>query len=159
MASFVARRAFSTSVRRLADDRAKQQLTQESKRNPEIFILGGVMAAALGGAGLYFGRSPTTATSESPVLKAGMPWETESSGKYKYHPGGNPNAEPKDAPSAVNTVIVPNVTLPKVRQAAASPERRAEFATSPSLSDEHQARDSKPELHEKYNKWGKDGYP
>ncbi|TDZ21134.1 Uncharacterized protein Cob_v005795 [Colletotrichum orbiculare MAFF 240422] len=128
MASFVARRAFSTSVRRLADDRAKQQLTQESKRNPEIFILGGVMAAALGGAGLYFGRSPTTATSESPVLKAGMPWETESSGKYKYHPGGNPNAEPKDAPSAVNTVIVPNVTLPK-------------------------------ELHEKYNKWGKDGYP
>ncbi|KAL0937424.1 uncharacterized protein CTRU02_207155 [Colletotrichum truncatum] len=127
MASFVARRAFSTSIRRLADDRAKQQLTQESKRNPELYILGGVMVAALGGAGLYFGRSPTTATSESPVLKAGMPWETDSEGKYKYHPGGNPKNAPKDAPSAVNSVIIPDVTLPK-------------------------------ELHDKYNKWGKDGY-
>ncbi|KAF6814301.1 hypothetical protein CPLU01_14440 [Colletotrichum plurivorum] len=127
MASFVARRTFSTSIRRLADDHAKQQLTQESKRNPELYILGGVMVAALGGAGLYFGRTPTTSTSESAVLKAGMPWETDSEGKYKYHPGGNPNNAPKDAPSAVNTVIIPDVTLPK-------------------------------ELHEKYNKWGKDGY-
>ncbi|KXH50494.1 hypothetical protein CSAL01_08306 [Colletotrichum salicis] len=165
MASFVARRAFSTSIRRFADEQAKQTLTQESKRNPETLvrdippssrdalrstrpsstarripssrsraseaiqnILGGVMVAALGGAGLYFGRSPTSSTSESPVLKAGMPWETDSEGKYKYHPGGNPANEPKDAPSAVNTVIIPDVTLPK-------------------------------ELHEKYNKWGKDGYP
>ncbi|KAG7056716.1 hypothetical protein JMJ78_0000507 [Colletotrichum scovillei] len=202
MASFVARRAFSTSIRRFADEQAKQTLTQESKRNPEtlvpemplnrpvrrppstaslsprrraseaagtyrrvyeeaiatqrdadgragsgvktsasqesrngrligifdIQILGGVMVAALGGAGLYFGRSPTSSTSESPVLKAGMPWETDSEGKYKYHPGGNPANEPRDAPSAVNTVIIPDVTLPK-------------------------------ELHEKYNKWGKDGYP
>ncbi|OHE99790.1 hypothetical protein CORC01_04926 [Colletotrichum orchidophilum] len=128
MASFVARRAFSTSIRRFADQQAKQTLTQESKRNPETLILGGVMVAALGGAGLYFGRSPTSSTSESPVLKAGMPWETDSEGKYKYHPGGNPANEPRDAPSAVNTVIIPDVTLPK-------------------------------ELHEKYNKWGKDGYP
>ncbi|KAK7455407.1 hypothetical protein Landi51_02611 [Colletotrichum acutatum] len=137
MASFVARRAFSTSIRRFADEQAKQTLTQESKRNPETLILGGVMVAALGGAGLYFaidffsprvGRSPTSSTSESPVLKAGMPWETDSEGKYKYHPGGNPANEPRDAPSAVNTVIIPDVTLPK-------------------------------ELHEKYNKWGKDGYP
>ncbi|KAK1574306.1 uncharacterized protein LY79DRAFT_524110 [Colletotrichum navitas] len=130
MASFVTRRAFSTTVRRLAqiDAQSKQQLTQESKRNPELIILGGVMVAALGGAGLYFGRSPTSSTSESPVLKAGMPWETEGQGKYKYHPGGNPKNEPKDAPSAVNTVIIPDVTLPK-------------------------------ELHDKYNKWGKDGYP
>ena len=58
-----------------------------------------------------------------------MPWETGAEGgKYKYHPGGDPSAEPKDAPSALNVVVVPNVTLPK-------------------------------ELHEKYNKWGKDGYP
>lgn len=49
---------------------------------------------------------------------AGMPWETGSTeGKYRYHPGGNPQAEPKDAPSAVNVVIVPDVTLPKVRMA------------------------------------------
>jgi hypothetical protein len=45
-----------------------------------------------------------------------MPWESETSGgKYKYHPGGDPSIEPKDAPSAVNVVVVPDVNLPKVR--------------------------------------------
>jgi len=43
-----------------------------------------------------------------------MPWETGSSGKYQYHPGGDPNVPPKDAPSAVNVVVIPNVNLPKV---------------------------------------------
>lgn len=57
-----------------------------------------------------------------------MPWEGDGQGKYKYHPGGDVNAEPKDAPSALNSVVVPNVTLPR-------------------------------ELHDKYNKYGKDGYP
>lgn len=45
-----------------------------------------------------------------------MPWETGATeGKYRYHPGGDPDAAPKDAPSAVNVVVVPNVNLPKVR--------------------------------------------
>ncbi|KAG7134905.1 hypothetical protein HYQ45_007262 [Verticillium longisporum] len=101
MASLIARRAFTTSLRRMTDQ-GKQQITQDSKRNPETFILGGVMVFALAGAGFYFGSSPTKSTSET--------------------------HEPRDAPSAVNTVVVPNVTLPA-------------------------------ELHEKYNKWGKDGYP
>ena len=58
-----------------------------------------------------------------------MPWEGDASaGKYKYHPGGDPNQAPRDAPSALNVVVVPNVTLPA-------------------------------ELHDKFNKWGKDGYP
>ena len=51
-----------------------------------------------------------------------MPWQIESSKgdkgnpyfKYQYHPGGDRTKAPKDAPSALNTVIVPNVTLPKV---------------------------------------------
>ena len=51
-----------------------------------------------------------------------MPWQTDDSRpdkgadhfKYKYHPGGDPKKAPKEAPSALNTVIVPNVTLPKV---------------------------------------------
>lgn len=51
-----------------------------------------------------------------------MPWQTEPSKgdkaranfKYKYHPGGDPTKEPKEAPSALNTVIIPNVTLSKV---------------------------------------------
>ncbi len=51
-----------------------------------------------------------------------MPWQTDSSKgedasehfKYQYHPGGDPNTKPKDAPSALHSVIVPNVNLPKV---------------------------------------------
>ncbi|ROW10317.1 hypothetical protein VMCG_01652 [Cytospora schulzeri] len=124
MASRIAARAFSTTARRMNE----QALKQETKRNPELMILGGVMVAALGGAGYYFGRSPTSSTSEQSVPQAGMPWETGSGdGKYQYYPGGDKNATPREAPSAVNVVVVPNVDLPK-------------------------------ELHEKYNKWGKDGY-
>jgi hypothetical protein len=45
-----------------------------------------------------------------------MPWETESAkGKYQYYPQGDASSAPKDAPSAVNVVIVPDVNLPKVR--------------------------------------------
>ncbi|EWZ39706.1 hypothetical protein FOQG_01476 [Fusarium oxysporum f. sp. raphani 54005] len=127
MASRISRRFLSTTARRFQEHQ-KAELKKESRRNPEILILGGVMVAALGGAGYYLGRSPTGATSESPVTIATHPWESGSSGKYQYHPGGDPNAAPKDAPSALNVVVVPNVTLPA-------------------------------ELHEKYNKWGKDGYP
>ncbi|KAK3331034.1 hypothetical protein B0H66DRAFT_545552 [Apodospora peruviana] len=127
MASFIARRAFSTTARRLAS--GEEALKSESKKNPEIMILGGIMVAALAGAGFYFGRSPTGATSEKsvPIAKNSMPWETGADGKYQYHPGGDKSAAPKDAPSAVNVVVVPNVNLPK-------------------------------ELHEQWNKWGKDGY-
>lgn len=76
------------------------------------------------------GRTPTTSTSEATVniAKDGMPWEGGAQGKYQYHPGGDSTAAPKDAPSALNAVVVPNVTLPA-------------------------------ELHEKFNKFGKDGYP
>ncbi|KAK6068922.1 hypothetical protein SCUP234_02939 [Seiridium cupressi] len=160
MASMIARRAalssrafsnrtFTTSVRRSAQ--TDPALKDETKRNPELFILGGIMCLALGGAGLYFGqsntgypsatmkhcsssilpgRTPTKSTSEQSVgmAQSGMPWESGSSeGKYQYHPGGDTSAEPKDAPSAINVVVIPDVNLPK-------------------------------SLHDKYNKWGKDGY-
>ncbi|KAK5991188.1 hypothetical protein PT974_09466 [Cladobotryum mycophilum] len=127
MASHVTRRFFSTTVRRFQEAQ-KQELAKESKRNPEILILGGVMVCALGGAGYYFGRSPTQSTSETDVKIAGSPWDSNSQGKYSYHPGGDTSLAPRDAPSALNAVVVPNVTLPK-------------------------------ELHDKYNKWGKEGYP
>ncbi|ORY55650.1 uncharacterized protein BCR38DRAFT_452061 [Pseudomassariella vexata] len=133
MASFIARRAlqtraFSTTGRRFAQ--ADAALKEETKRNPELMILGGVMALTFAGAGLYFGRTPTKSTSEQEVGMAsqGMPWETGSAeGKYRYHPGGDTSQAPKDAPSAVNVVVIPDVNLPK-------------------------------HLHDKYNKWGKDGY-
>lgn len=64
------------------------------------------------------GSSPTTSTSESKVkmAKSSMPWEgtDAGTGKYQYHPGGDSSAAPKEAPSAVNVVVVPDVTLPKV---------------------------------------------
>ncbi|KXJ94198.1 hypothetical protein Micbo1qcDRAFT_159235 [Microdochium bolleyi] len=129
MASFFARRAFTTSARRFAQA-PDAGLKAETKRNPELAILGGVMVCALGGAGLYFGSSPTKSTSEAEVgiAKEGMPWETGATeGKYRYHPGGDSSQSPRDAPSAVNVVVVPDVNLPK-------------------------------HLHEKYNKWGKEGY-
>ncbi|KAI5464034.1 hypothetical protein BGZ63DRAFT_421121 [Mariannaea sp. PMI_226] len=127
MASHVTRRFLSTTVRRLQDAQ-KNELKKESKRNPETLILGGVMLCALGGAGFYFGRSPTQSTSESSVSITGRPWDSDTEGAYKYYPGGDSSKAPKDAPSALNVVVVPNVTLPA-------------------------------ELHDKYNKWGKEGYP
>jgi hypothetical protein len=63
------------------------------------------------------GRTPTKATDETHVeiAKSGMPWESEGGeGKYSYHPGGDTRNAPKDAPSAINVVVVPDVTLPKV---------------------------------------------
>ncbi|KAF8851111.1 hypothetical protein BDZ45DRAFT_661028 [Acephala macrosclerotiorum] len=126
---------------RLAAQAAKSSeghvLNKGAKRDPELYVLLAVMSGAFGLAGFYFGRKPTSATSETKVNVAagGMPWQSESSKgdsarehfKYQYHPGGDPKNPPKDAPSALHSVIVPNVNLPK-------------------------------ELHEKYNKWGKDGY-
>lgn len=51
-----------------------------------------------------------------------MPWQSGATNgdqarehfKYKYHPGGDPTKPPREAPSALNEVVVPNVTLPKV---------------------------------------------
>lgn len=82
------------------------------------------MSGAFGLAGFYFGRKPTSATSQAEVSVANssMPWQVdhdhEDHGKhfkYQYHPQGDRNQSPKNAPSALNTVVVPNVTLPKVR--------------------------------------------
>ena len=52
-----------------------------------------------------------------------MPWQTASADgdkggsehfKYQYHPGGDRSKAPKNAPSALHSVIIPNVTLKKV---------------------------------------------
>ncbi|KAF2805334.1 uncharacterized protein BDZ99DRAFT_466962 [Mytilinidion resinicola] len=88
------------------------------------------MSGAAGLIGWHFSRSPTSATSEANVAKVehSEPWK-ESGGAtaYQYHPGGDRNAPKKDAPSPLNSVIIPNVNLPK-------------------------------ELHDRFNKWGKDDY-
>lgn len=102
-------------------------LKKGARRDPELYILGGIMSAAFGLAGFYFGRKPTSATSQADVSVANssMPWQVEGDHhdhddhskhfKYQYHPQGDTSQSPKNAPSALNTVVVPNVTLPKVR--------------------------------------------
>ncbi|EXJ68413.1 uncharacterized protein A1O5_08205 [Cladophialophora psammophila CBS 110553] len=111
-------------------------LKKGARRDPELYILLGIMSGAFGLAGFYFGRKPTSATSEAEVsvAQSSMPWQVEHDHedqskhfKYQYHPKGDKNQTPKNAPSALNTVIVPNVTLPKA-------------------------------VHDAFNKWGKENY-
>lgn len=119
-------------------------LQKGAKRDPELYvcwcphvflclfadecfsvqILLGIMSGAFGLAGYYFGRKPTSATSEADisVASSSMPWQIDDHDheddsknfKYRYHPRGDKSQTPKNAPSALNTVIIPNVTLPKV---------------------------------------------
>ncbi|KAF2090391.1 hypothetical protein K490DRAFT_35562 [Saccharata proteae CBS 121410] len=125
------RAAGATAGEGATDDKTagKQALKQAGRRDPELYVLMTIMAGAFGLVGWHFSRSPTSASSENPVSKVpdSEPWKTGGEGKYQYHPGGDERQAPRDAPSALNTVIIPNVNLPK-------------------------------ELHDKYNKYGKDGY-
>ncbi|KAJ5335333.1 hypothetical protein N7541_005160 [Penicillium brevicompactum] len=107
-------------------------LDKAPKRDPELYVLLGVMSGAFLIAGWYFGRKPTSVNSESNVriAQSSMPWHNEDAegakpSKYSYHPHGDKSQPLRAAPSAMNTVIVPNVTLPE-------------------------------ELHEKFNKLGKE---
>ncbi|KAK8185359.1 hypothetical protein HDK77DRAFT_449991 [Phyllosticta capitalensis] len=122
-------RRFASETAAADKDLSKNYLKQAPKKDPELYVLWTIMAGAFGLVGYYFSRKPTSATSENPVAKVpgSEPWNSGSQGKYQYHPGGDTSQAPREAPSALNTVIIPNVNLPK-------------------------------ELHEKYNKWGKDGY-
>jgi hypothetical protein len=74
------------------------------------------MSGAFGLAGWHFSRNPTSSSSENPVAIAAdsEPWKTGGDAKYQYHPGGDTSKPRKDAPSALNEVIVPNVNLPRV---------------------------------------------
>ena len=73
------------------------------------------MCGAFALAGWHFSRSPTNPTSEKAVSKiAGSePWNSGGEGKYQYHPN-NDTSQRKDAPTALNVTIIPNVNLPKV---------------------------------------------
>ena len=76
-----------------------------------------IMVGACGLAGWHFSRNPTGGSSEHNVaaIHGSEPWNTEGGeGKYQYHPGGDTSRGRRDAPSALNEVVVPNVNLPKV---------------------------------------------
>ena len=143
MSSIIGRAAFRATPRlrvtptaRLFDTAAEKAegvkaLKTGAKRDPELYVLFGIMTAAFAGAGYALTTTPTSSTSERDVAKApnSEPWNQEggSNAKYQYYPGGDQNAPKKDAPSALNEVVIPNVNLPK-------------------------------ELHDLYNKFGKDDY-
>lgn len=81
-------------------------------------ILLAIMTGAFTLAGWHFSRNPTSSSSENKVFKAehSEPWKTGGNAAYQYHPHGDPSKGRKDAPSALNEVIIPNVNLPKVSQ-------------------------------------------
>jgi hypothetical protein len=74
------------------------------------------MTGAFALAGWHFSQNPTTNNGEGRVAKApnSEPWHTGGNAAYQYHPGGDPSKGKKDAPSALNEVIIPNVNLPRV---------------------------------------------
>lgn len=67
-------------------------------------------------AGWHFSSNPTSASSQAKISQApdSEPWKTGGEAAYQYHPHGDPSKR-RDAPSALNEVIIPNVNLPKVR--------------------------------------------
>ncbi|KAI5286171.1 hypothetical protein KEM54_006995 [Ascosphaera aggregata] len=93
--------------------------TKSSKKDPELLVLLGVLTGALGIAGWYFGRNPVLTTGKDAhnvhVADSKMPWQIEGNEgqafKYQYHPKGD-DSQISAAPSALNEVVVPNVTLP-----------------------------------------------
>ena len=110
-----------------------EKLHREHVANWPVQVLMAIMSGVFGLAGWHFctfpqwndaipaiyilipqARSPTSSSSERAVAKAidSEPWKSGGTGPYQYHPGGDPNVK-KDAPSALNVVVIPNVTLPK----------------------------------------------
>jgi len=59
--------------------------------------------------------NPTGANEKSVAKVPGSePWKTGEAAKFKYHPYGDKNSDPKDAPSPLRVSIIPDVNLPKV---------------------------------------------
>ena len=134
------------------------------------------MTGAFTLAGWHFSRNPTSSSSENKIMKASdsEPWKTGSDAKYQYHPGGDTSRGRKDAPSALNEVVIPNVNLPKVSQIQAYSKEKGRDGIRRIRKRMRAWRERRcsgnqmkgcmlifskiQSLHEKYNKWGKDGY-
>ncbi|KAJ5965876.1 hypothetical protein N7481_012590 [Penicillium waksmanii] len=124
---------FRAPPRRFVSSKVEEaNLDKGAKKDPELYVLLGVMSGAFLLAGWYFGSKPTSVTSEASNVRIGesaMPWHAASEDgkmyKYQYHPHGDKSQPLRAAPSAMNTVIVPNVALPE-------------------------------DLHERFNKYGKE---
>ncbi|RPA95788.1 hypothetical protein L873DRAFT_1289210 [Choiromyces venosus 120613-1] len=115
----------------------KDALRIAARKDPELYVLMGLMCATFGVVGFYFSRKPTMAAAEegrinvvrgsAPWNEDGLPNSDQDNYKYKYYPDADYRKTPNNAPGALHSVIIPDVNLPK-------------------------------HLHEKYNKYGKDNY-
>ncbi|KAI5265062.1 hypothetical protein E4T47_08619 [Aureobasidium subglaciale] len=97
-----------------------KKLHKEIKKDPEIYILYALTAATVGAYGYYQPHLWASITGETRTSKieGSEPWKDGgegSTGKYRYHSRASPGKEAriKDAPSALNSVIVPDVNLPR----------------------------------------------
>merc|ERR1712093_603824 len=79
MASLIPRTAFRAASTAAKSARDTSFVNKGAQRDPELYILLGVMSGAFGLAGFYFGRKPTSASSEADVSVANssMPWEVD----------------------------------------------------------------------------------
>ncbi|KAI9751463.1 MAG: hypothetical protein M1815_001121 [Lichina confinis] len=123
--------AFRQSARRLARSEnsatletksaGSTALKREAKKNPELYV-GALNLGALDAdkreARLTIRPTSTTSQEKVEIAPNSMPWQrghedSEQVSKYKYHPGGNKKAAPMDAPSALNSVVIGPITMPK----------------------------------------------
>ncbi|KAL5346563.1 hypothetical protein ACLOAV_008270 [Pseudogymnoascus australis] len=126
-------RGFSTAAR-LAT-KSEGTLSKGAKKDPELYVLMAVMLTAAGGVGYFFGANPTSGTSEARIttVPSSKPWEQPNSsiskGDFKYK--YHPGGNPANPPRYAPSALH-SAIVPNVNL----PKK----------------------LHEKYNKWGKDGF-
>ncbi|KAF2872831.1 hypothetical protein BDV95DRAFT_593238 [Massariosphaeria phaeospora] len=87
------------------EDSGARAIRKGARRDPELYVrrLPHQMHSPTGADESYVAKVPDS-----------EPWKSDDhGGKYKYYPENKPDKEAKTAPSALDTVIVPNVTLPK----------------------------------------------
>lgn len=91
------------------------------RQDPELYVLLGVVGTLSAGGGYFLGSKRVNVQPENNVLLArggeGVPWKDNVSPdspdyKYKYHPNADPRNAPKEAPSALHSVVFKSVTLP-----------------------------------------------
>ncbi len=93
-------------------------LRRGAKLDPELYILYGITAATLALSGFFLPRFAQTLFGEAvevPQVPESEPWKRNGAdrGKYKFYPRGEPLRGEREAPSAMHSVVVQNVNLPK----------------------------------------------
>ncbi|EOD48614.1 uncharacterized protein LTHEOB_5076 [Neofusicoccum parvum] len=114
-----ATRVLPGSIRKASTEsnpQAKDLFARFAKLDPELYGILTVTLGAIGAFAYFFAGNPTSATDSRkvPAVQGSEPWRTEGThGKYMYYPQGDTKNAPREAPSALNVVVLPEVNLPK----------------------------------------------